>query len=125
MIDASALLCLLLDEKGADQVASVIRGAHMSTVNISESCSRGLERGATIKAVMQAIVSLEVIAHPFDLDLARRTAELRAPTKTSGIALGDRACLALAQRVGLIVLTGDRRLAGAGPALGIDVRLIR
>jgi PIN domain nuclease of toxin-antitoxin system len=125
VVDASALLCLLLDEPGADTVAAVIRGAHISTVNVSESCSRGVERGATIAAVLRAVERFELTVHPFDLQLARRTAELRAPTRRAGIALGDRACLALGERLGTTVYTGDRRLAASALDIGIEVRLIR
>ncbi|WP_375404394.1 hypothetical protein [uncultured Sphingomonas sp.] len=54
VIDAAALLAVLLDEPGAEVVLPVLRTSIMSAVNLSESCSRGVERGATIEAVLGA-----------------------------------------------------------------------
>jgi PIN domain nuclease of toxin-antitoxin system len=48
---------------------------------------------------------------------------MRPLTAKRGLSLGDRACLALAARTGLPVLTTDR--AWSGLELGVDVRLIR
>jgi PIN domain nuclease of toxin-antitoxin system len=59
----------------------------------------------------------------FDIDLARRTGVLRAATAKLGLSLGDRACLALAQREGAPVYTADRHWRGA--VSGVDIRLIR
>jgi PIN domain nuclease of toxin-antitoxin system len=58
-----------------------------------------------------------------DADLAHRTGRLWPVTAHLGLSLADRACLALAMREGLPVLTGDR--AWATLDLGVDVVLIR
>ena len=50
-------------------------------------------------------------------------ARLRALTRAHGLASGDRACLALARRLGLPALTADRTWAELG--LGISVVVIR
>jgi PIN domain nuclease of toxin-antitoxin system len=60
---------------------------------------------------------------PFDEELARGAGALRPATKSLGLSLGDRACLALAQREGLPVLTADR--AWAKLAVGVEVKVIR
>jgi PIN domain nuclease of toxin-antitoxin system len=125
VIDAAALLCVLLDEPGADQVLPVLRAGLISAVNLSESCSRGLERGIPIEAVLRGVQRLEMVAVAFDAQQAEATARLREPTRSLGLSLGDRACLALALREGAPVFTGDRRLGRIDPALGIDIRLIR
>jgi PIN domain nuclease of toxin-antitoxin system len=125
IIDAAALLALLLDEPGAQTVMPVLRASMMSAVNVSESCSRGVERGATIAAVLDSIRRFEIAVVPFDLVQARIAAELRPAIKHVGASLGDRACLALAQVRGLPIYTGDRRMGSLQGQLGIDIRLIR
>jgi PIN domain nuclease of toxin-antitoxin system len=59
----------------------------------------------------------------FDGPMALRAGKLRAAARSRGLSLGDRACLALAQREGLPALTADR--AWAGLDIGVEVRLIR
>ena len=125
IIDAAALLALLLDEPGGQMVLPVLRTSVMSAVNVSESCSRGVERGATIAAILGSIQRFEIAVVQFDLVQARIAAELRPPTKHVGASLGDRACLALAQMRGLPIYTADRRMGSLQGQLGIDIRLIR
>ena len=125
IIDAAALLAVLLDEPGAAEVIPVLRASTMSALNVSESCSRGMERGATIAGVLGSIRRFEIAVVPFDAAQAKLAAELRPPTKHVGASLGDRACLALAQMRGLPIYTGDRRMGSLQGQLGIDIRLIR
>lgn len=125
VIDAAALLAVLLDEPGAEIVLPVLRRARMSAVNVSESCSRGVERGSTIDAIMRVVRRFELTVVPFDVEDARLAAELRPATKRNGVSLGDRACMALAYRTRLEVLTADRRLAELDGVWDIRLRLIR
>jgi PIN domain nuclease of toxin-antitoxin system len=117
--DASALLALLQREPGADKVARALDAGSISSVNWSEVCMRALERGldagrvgAHVRAVGLAIVA-------FAVDDAEQAARLREPTRHLGLSLADRACLALASRLGRPALTADRRWLD----LDVDVRV--
>lgn len=123
VIDAAALLALLLDEPGGELVTAILRGGVMSAVNVSECFVRAVDRGAQASSVSLIVESFEMEIVPFDLTEARRAAEIRPLTRHVGASLGDRACLALAQSRQLPLYTGDRRLAELD--LGIDIRLIR
>lgn len=125
VVDASAVMALMLNETGADVVMRVVRGSRMSAVNVSDCCSRGVERGASPTDVLTILNTYEIEIVAFDLALAIEAARLREPTRAQGASLGDRACLALASSRGLPVYTSDRRLADIDPALGIYVHLIR
>lgn len=125
VVDASAVMALMLNEPGSDVVMRVVRGSRMSAVNVSECCSRGVERGASPADVLTILKTYEIEIVAFDLALAIEAARLREPTRALGASLGDRACLALASGRGLPVYTSDRRLAEIDPALGIEVHLIR
>lgn len=123
VLDASALLAVLLDEKGAEVVIPIMRGSAMSAVNASESFQRAADKGHPAQRVLALLQSLEIEVVPFNLDHAIATADLRPATKSAGASLGDRACLALATERRATVYTGDRRLAGVDT--GLDLRLIR
>jgi ribonuclease VapC len=125
VIDASALLAVLLEEPGGDTVLPLLPGAIMSAVNVSESASRGAERRLPDGAILRIVTRLEIEVAPFDLSLAIATAALRPATRAVGASLGDRACLALAAQRKVPLFTADRRLGSLAGQLDIDIRLIR
>ena len=65
--------------------------------------------------------SLEII--PLTKEDALLIAQLRRLTKTFGLSLGDRACLALGKRLRLPIFTADRTCASLN--LAVQVQLIR
>jgi ribonuclease VapC len=123
VLDASALLALLQNEPGGDAVADSIPGAVVSTVNLSEVVAKLMERGIPEPAVRAALRELELEIYPFGEDLAYQTGILRPSTRSLGLSLGDRACLALGQHLALPVLTTERTWSKLH--LEIEVRVIR
>ena len=123
VFDASVILAHLNGEPGADLTAAHLGDAIMCAVNLSEIIAKLVERGASLSLIRPALsrYGLEIV--PFDEDLAERAGALRASTKAFGLSLGDRACLALAERSRLPVLTADRMWKDLG--LHIDVQLLR
>jgi ribonuclease VapC len=113
VLDASALLALLLGERGADRVAAVLPGAALGAVNLSEVVGKLAERGMPPNMIREALQGLDLDVRTFDADLAFAAGELRRITRDRGLSLGDRACLALAARMNAIVLTTDRSWSGA------------
>ncbi len=67
-------------------------------------------------------IGLVAVSKTFGAD-AVAAAELRIPTMAAGLSLGDRACLALGQRMGLPVLTTDRVWQSLD--VGVEIRVIR
>ena len=67
--------------------------------------------------------SLAIETVPFDEELALDAGALRETTRSHGLSLGDRACLALARRMALPALTADQ--AWQELDIGVDIRLIR
>jgi PIN domain nuclease of toxin-antitoxin system len=123
VLDASALLALILVEPGAARVQAAIGGAHMSTVNLAEALARLRRDGADPSAMLPALSETGIRWHRFDEDDAVATALLAPLTAARGLSFGDRACLALGQRLGEPVLTADR--AWAGLELGVAIETIR
>jgi ribonuclease VapC len=125
VLDASAVLALLYREPGHDQVADMLNGAVVSTVNWAEIVQKLAQRGHPAPTVaIDAVRSLGVRVLPFTADDARRAGLLWQATRAAGLSLGDRACLAVAAGVaeGLAV-TADQ--AWKSLNLDIPVRLIR
>lgn len=123
VLDASALLAVLLDEQGSQNVIPVMRGSLMSAVNASECFSRAIDKGHSANISTQLLRQFEIMIMPFGLKQAAMTAELRQHTSAVGASLGDRAFLALAIEHQAIACTADRRLAEL--EVGADIRLIR
>ena len=97
ILDASALLAVVLKEPGADVVLEALKtGAHISAVNVAEVASRLHQEGWTTFQVNAVFQELPVQVLPFDLDAAMLTGRYRAPTDELGLSLGGRACLATA-----------------------------
>lgn len=123
VLDASALLALMLDEPGADVVEAHLQGAVISSVNFSEVAARMLDRGASLEFVETEVRATEITIVPFDDRQALETARLKPVTRDYGLSLGDRACLALADQTRRVALTADREWAELD--LGVEVRLLR
>ena len=112
VLDASALLALLTNEKGADVVAEALGDAIISTVSLAEVAGNLADHGMTDTAIQKAL-SIGFDEVPFTVDEAIAAAGIRRKTKSLGLSLGDRACLATAQFRGATVITADRQWAKA------------
>ena len=121
--DASAILAVVEEEPGSESLRPLLAGASVSAVNLSEAAAKLLERKFSEAEVRGKLGRLLLEVHPFDGTAAFAAASLRPSTRHLGLSLGDRACLALAQRLRLPVLTGDR--AWASLTIGIEIRLFR
>ncbi|WP_019998551.1 type II toxin-antitoxin system VapC family toxin [Aureimonas ureilytica] len=123
VLDASALLCLLNEEDGAERVEASLDGSVISAVNYSEVVAKIVERGGTRELAAAMLDPLHIQIVDFDRSQAVRAGELRQVTRTSGLSFGDRACLALAAARDLPALTTDR--AWAALELDLQVELLR
>lgn len=123
VLDASAVLAFMLDEKGADAVLPLIGDAVISTVNMSEVLTKLIAADVPPKTARAAFDGLFLTIANFTPSQAEAAALLARQTMSQGLSLGDRACLALAREQGLPAVTADR--AWAAVETGVDVRLIR
>ena len=122
VLDASALLVLLYDETGAEVVEGMLDGGRVSAVNWSEVLQKLAQKGAD-PGEASALLLLGVEVEPFTAVDAARAAELYISTREFGLSLADRACLALARRIGATAVTADR--AWAGIDFDVKVQLVR
>ncbi len=123
LLDASALLALLNDEPGQERVAAVLPGARIIAVNLAEAAAKLLDYGVPPRSTRTSLAEIGIAIEPFSAEMAWEAALLRSATRTLGLSLGDRACLAGGRVLGLPVLTADR--AWAELDLGIEIEVIR
>ena len=125
VLDASAVLAVVLEEPGADVVAEALRSAAaMSTVNVAEVAARLHQDGWSGSEVALVFESLGIEVLPFTPEAALLSGKLRTATKKFGLGLGDRACLASGRIEGCPVLTSDRSWLELGVA-DFDIHCIR
>ena len=125
IIDASALIAMLKAEPGAAMVAAAIGDARISTVNLAEVISHFTHLGMPADAIDAMLGPLPLTPVPADTALARTAGQLRGPTASAGLSLGDRFCLALASHEGRPAWTADRAWLDVAETVGVEVVLIR
>ena len=108
VLDSSAILAVMLSEKGCEKVKERFPESSISTVNLAEVLSKLAERNLLIGQDVQDFENLEISIVDFDVEQALKAAELRPLTKHLGLSLGDRSCLALAIIQGATAVTADR-----------------
>jgi PIN domain nuclease of toxin-antitoxin system len=123
VLDASAVLALLNEETGSDVVKSLFPDVAISAVNLAEVVGRLSAVGMPEAEIREAICMLGLETVSFDEEQAFRTGMLYQQTRESGLSLGDRACMALAQTMNAPAVTADR--AWRKLKAGVKVELIR
>jgi ribonuclease VapC len=121
VLDTSAFLAVFKNEPGADKVVAVLHDCLISSVNAAEVHTKLSDWGLPPDVREQAFALVPATIVDFDAGLARLSGDVRAQTKSLGLSLGDRACLALAIREGLPALTADRGWASANGGAVVTV----
>jgi ribonuclease VapC len=123
VLDASAVIALLWDEPGAEAVEPLLGRSVVSTVNWAEVLQRYRAHGVDTTGKRESVEALGIDIESFSAEDAEVVAELWQPTRSAALSLADRACLALARRLGLAAHTGDRDWTKVD--VGVGVVLIR
>lgn len=123
VLDASAVLALLLREPGSEAVRPRLPAAVISAVNYTEVLARLYTLGGSPDEVKRLVDRHLRMVLPFDAAHAAVAAALHLPTRSAGLSLGDRACLAVGLIRGLPVLTTDQ--AWRKVDVGVVVEVIR
>ena len=129
VLDASAFLCFLQNESGADTVAVALKDeCLMSAVNFAEVLRKltGLNQHPddAYKFLFDNFIVGGVIkVMPFSHLDAKVATELYPATKRYGLSLADRSCLSLAKQNKCQALTTDKVWSKLN--VGIDIKVIR
>ena len=123
VFDASVVLAVLSGEPGADQVVPLLGESAISTVNLAEVHGKLVSKGVPKNEAWKAALSLVNEVIDFDLQQSKLVGELLTETRSQGLSLGDRACLALGAALKAPVYTTDR--AWKPLKVGVEIRVLR
>ncbi len=124
VLDSSALLAVIHREPGFEKLTShLLTHAAVSTVNLAEVQAKLVSAGWNTEEAWEDATSAVSEIVPFTGDQARKAGSMISETRSLGLSLGDRACLALALSRMAPVYTADR--AWKNLKLGISIHLIR
>jgi ribonuclease VapC len=124
VLDASALLAILNGEAGSDKLTpELLSTAASSTVNLAEVQSKLVDRGLSPDTAWAAVLSPVAESIPFTAEHAKAAGSMISKTRSFGLSLGDRACLALGLTLDAPVYTADRSWKNL--KLGLRIHVIR
>ncbi len=92
VLDAAAVLAVILDEPGAAQVHAAMPDSVVSAVNLSEVYAKLLDHGTLLDTATTLMALFGFKTVPFDEVHAVAAGVLRPATRARGVSFGDRAC---------------------------------
>ncbi len=124
VLDASAILALLQNERGAERLTDdVLDGAAASTVNLAEVQTKLVKSGLDPDEAWDHALSSVSAAEPFTREQAKIAGTLIQTTARYGLSLGDRSCLALAIALKAEVYTTEQLWKNL--KVGVPIHVIR
>lgn len=108
ILDSSAILAFINQEKGSEIVEKYLPNALMSSVNIAEVIAVLYLIDIPENIITKIIDDLNIEVINFDQQQALQTGFLRKTTKNVGLSLGDRACISVATIKKLTIVTADK-----------------
>ena len=109
VLDASALLAALWEERGCENVLPQMSESCISAVNLTETAAKLIRKGSTEAECMDLISSLRMPVIAYDELVMRGAVPLSPFGWTHGLSLADRTCIATAAYLGLTAVTADAR----------------
>ena len=125
VLDSSAILAVINGEPGQETVIPALLDAVVCAVNLAEVVGVLADRGMPADRAYRSATTLGFAVVPLDERRARAAGAMRPLTRSLGLSLGDRCCLALGQQRAATVLTTDSAWSQLPEELGIRTRNIR
>jgi PIN domain nuclease of toxin-antitoxin system len=110
VLDASALLSILLDELGQERVNQILDRSLIHAVNLAEVVGRLVRSGMPAARAVAVLRELSLaVDEGFGTERAEFCGALLGTRRDLGLSLGDCVCLTTAAGLGAVAVTADRR----------------
>lgn len=122
LLDATALLALLFEEKGAERVKTVVADGRtgLTQVSYSRVVAHLAARGYLRREIDQALaLGIEIL--PTTDAIAHEAGELARVVRPPALAVEERFAIATAKALGYTLLTGNPKLARRAKKLGLTI----
>lgn len=125
VLDASALLALLLSEPGEEMVMEALPEAVMTETNLAEVYFALSRRGVPETEITAAVGKTTIDLLPASDERAAITCRLTDAALKNGLSNADRTCLAAGIVLDVPILTADKAWSKIGAINGLNVVQIR
>ena len=110
VLDASALLSMVLDERGHERVDRILDRSRIHAVNLAEVVGRLVRSGMPAERAVATLQELHLeVEEEFGARQAGFCGALLGTRRDLGLSLGDCVCLTTAAWLGAVAVTADRR----------------
>jgi ribonuclease VapC len=110
VLDASALLSIVLDEPGSQRVDRILDRSGIHAVNLAEVVGRLVRSGMPAANAIATLLELHLeVDEEFGARQAEFCGALMGTRRDLGLSLGDCVCLTMAAFRGAVAVTADRR----------------
>ena len=110
VLDASALLSMVLDERGHERVDQILDRSRIHAVNLAEVVGRLVRSGMPAERAVATLQELHLeVEEEFGARQAGFCGALLGTRRDLGLSLGDCVCLTAAAWSGAVAVTADRR----------------
>ena len=110
VLDASALLSIVLDERGHERVDRILDRSRIHAVNLAEVVGRLVRSGMPAEKAVATLDELQLeVEEEFGARQAGFCGALLGTRRDLGLSLGDCVCLTTAAWLGAAAVTADRR----------------
>ena len=110
VLDASALLSILLEERGHERVDRILDRSRIHAVNLAEVVGKLVRSGMPAERAGATLNELHLeIEEEFGATQAEFCGALLGTRRDLGLSLGDCVCLTTAAWLGAVAVTAERR----------------
>lgn len=110
VLDASALLSMVLDEGGHERVDRILDRSRIHAFNLAEVVGRLVRSGMPAERAVETLHELHLeVEEEFGATQAEFCGVLLGTRRDLGLSLGDCVCLTMAAWLGAVAVTADRR----------------